>query len=464
MEYITEPSRRVPLVADCDVLVAGGGPSGVAAAVQAARLGASTVLVERSGMLGGVATSGLMSHWTGNTRGGIYEEILERSSDRPKDRSHAVGDHGEARQLIDHERLRSALIAMCDEAKVETRLYTLASAPIMGRAAEGEGERVEGLFAEAKEGRVAIRSRVLVDASGDGDVAAAAGVPFSKGREADGKMQPLTDMLKLGGVDTARVRFVPGFEESYPIDSGDLQTVARAHIPWPAGHVLIYPGTAPGTVVLNMTNCVDADGTRSGDLTAAERTCRSQIGPILDFLRASVPGFEGAFLIQSSSQIGVRETRHFQGLSTLNERDILEARVFEDWVVARAHFNFDVHNLGGAGLDPTGVQKKFRQERGYTIPYGCLVPVSVDGLLLAGRIISGTHLAHSSYRVMPICANIGQAAGVAAALCSREGVEPRRLEVRKIQAALRGLGVGPEEGAGEPVALGRGSCASAGCR
>jgi hypothetical protein len=250
-------------------------------------------------------------------------------------------------------------------------------------------------------------------------------------------------MLKVGGVDTSRVRYVPGFEDSYPIPAGDLQTVARQHIPYPAGHVLIYPSPLPGMVVLNMTNCNKVDGTKTRDLVNAEITCRRQIDIILDFMRKYVPGFEKAYLVQSSAMIGVRETRHFKGEATLTERDIMEARVFEDWVVTKAHFNFDVHNLEGAGLDETGVQRGFRQRQGYTIPYGCLVPLKAEGLLLAGRIISGTHMAHSNFRVMPICVNIGQAAGVAAALCAKEGVQPRALGAVKVQEVLRGLGVEP---------------------
>jgi len=454
MEYEIEAERSTPVAAEVDVLVVGGGPAGCAAAIQAARRGAKTVLIEQSGMLGGVATAGLMSHWTGETRGGIYEEILDRcqaleaawgvAADRGSAAgADAMGPHGERRQLINHEILRSVLLDLCAEAKVDVRLYTFASCPIVETS--GGAPRIRGVVAESKTGRRAFRARVVVDASGDGDMAAQAGAPFVKGREYDGKMQPMTSMLKVGGVDTSAVRYVPGFEDSYAIPAGDLQTVARSRIPYPAGHVLIYPTSLPGTVVLNMTNCVKVDGTQAEDLVRAEATCRSQIKPILDFLRAEVPGFSQAYLIQSASMIGVRETRHFLGEATLTERDIAEARVFDDWVVARAHFNFDVHNLEGAGLDETGVQKGFRQRRGYTIPYGCFVPKKVDGLLIAGRCISGTHMAHASYRVMPICANMGQAVGVAAAICAATGAQPRALPAKAVQAVMLELGVNPED-------------------
>lgn len=192
-----------------------------------------------------------------------------------------------------------------------------------------------------------------------------------------------------------------------------------------------------------MTNCIEVDGTKAEDLTKATYVCRKQIEPIVRFLREYVPGYENCYVISSASMIGVRETRHFKGEYTLTEEDILNARVFDDWAVTKALFNFDVHNLSGAGLDKTGSQKHFPQSRGYTIPYRCFVPQKVENLLLAGRNISGTHMAHSNYRVMPICANMGQAVGTAAALCVRYNTTPRELEVSLLQDELKKQGVYP---------------------
>jgi hypothetical protein len=192
-----------------------------------------------------------------------------------------------------------------------------------------------------------------------------------------------------------------------------------------------------------MTNAINVDGTKAEDLTAAQITCRRQIPLIVKFIREYAPGYENCYLLTAGAQIGVRETRHFAGVSTLTEDDITSARIFPDWVVAKAHFNFDIHNVKGAGLDEHGVQHDFKQRSGYTIPYGCLVPKRIDGLLLAGRIISGTHKAHSNFRAMPICANIGQAAGTAAAMAAKRDVAPRDLPIVDIQAALKHQGVEP---------------------
>lgn len=329
------------------------------------------------------------------------------------------------------------MLDMLDEAGVGLLLYTFASDSIV------ENDIIKGVIVESKSGREAIYAKIVIDASGDGDVAAKAGAPYIKGREEDGKMQPMTLMFKVAGVDTNLAVFPGGFEDNIEIPKGLIQDLGRENIPQPAGHVLLYRTSLPGVVTCNMTNCIGVDGTKAEDLTHATYVCRRQIDPIVKFLRAFVPGFENCYPIASASIIGVRETRHFIGEYTLTKEDILEARVFEDWVVTKAHFNFDVHNISGSGLDETGTQKHFKQKNGYTIPFGCLVTKKIDNLLLAGRNISGTHLAHSNFRVMPICANIGQAAGIAAALCVKESLTPRKLEVKQIQEILKQQGVEP---------------------
>ncbi len=427
MDFYIEPQRKIPVKHLVDVLVVGGGPAGVGAALAAARQGARVLLVEQSGAVGGVATTGLMSHWTGKTEHiGLYGEILRRAKD------------ADDPQLINPEKLKLVLLDMLDEAGVHWQLYTFACDVIM------EGQTLKGIITESKSGREAVLARVVVDATGDGDIAAKAGVPYTKGREGDGKMQPMTLMFKVAGVDTDRVvRFTGGFEDTYETPEGDIQSLAKQHLPFPAGHLLIYRSTLPGVVTCNMTNCIEVDGTDVADLTRADFECRRQIDPIVDFLRRYVRGFEHCYLLSTAAQIGVRETRHFAGAYAITEEDILSARVFADWVVPKVHFNFDVHNLSGSGLDETGVQKHFSQPQHYTLPYGCFVPQKVENLYLAGRNISGTHKAHSNFRVMPICVLMGQAVGIAAALCVQEAVTPRNLEVQHVQAILEAQGVSP---------------------
>lgn len=392
-----------------DVLVLGSGPAGFAAAYAAAKNGAKVILVEQCGDVGGISTAGLMSHWTGTCGSPLYHEILKRSADRNEGARKGV-----ITKYIDPEKLKTLYLEMLSEVGVQLMLYTFAMDAIC------DGNKVQGATVVNKSGKINILAKVTIDASGDGDIAARAGAQFNLGRESDHKMQPATLMFKVGGVDYDKAVFLGSFEATYETDNGELQALAKQHIPYPAGHILTYRTTLPGVVTCNMTNAVDINGTYAEDLTRATLTCRKQMEDIIKYLRTVVPGYENCFIISSASLIGVRETRHFKGKYTLTEQDILEAKVFDDYVVKDAYFNFDVHNITGSGLDKTGVQKHFNQETGYTIPYGCLLPESIENLLLCGRNISGTHMAHSNFRAMPICVGTGEAAGTAAAIAVLE--------------------------------------------
>jgi hypothetical protein len=185
-----------------------------------------------------------------------------------------------------------------------------------------------------------------------------------------------------------------------------------------------------------MTNDIEIDGTNAESISKGLVDCRSQIIPIIKFLREYVPGYENCYLTTSASLIGIRETRHFEGLASLEAQDILEAKFHEDWIVRRGWFNFDVHNLTGASLDKTGIQHGWKQKNDYTIPYGCLLPKGVEGLLLSGRNISGSHLAHSNFRIMSVCIALGEGAGVAAALSVKQNLKLSQVDVKEIQKHL----------------------------
>lgn len=405
-----------------DVIVVGSGPAGIAAAINAGRKGVKTLLIESQGRVGGIATAGYMSHWTGTVGNKTYWEILKRHNEK-------CGQSEKARQ-IDPEMLTITYIEMLEEAGVDCLLYTSVFDVIT------ENDCVKGVICCNKNGLTAYSAKVVIDASGDGDVAYKSGAAFFKGRETDGKMQPATLMFKVGGVDMARAVFPGSFETLVPTEKGELQALAKEKLPYPAGHVLLYKSPIDGIVTVNMTNVIDIDGTKTEDLTRAETVCRKQMLPILAFLREYVPGYENCYIVGSASLIGIRETRHFKGVKTLTEQDIAQAKQFDDAVVYGAHFNFDVHNISGAGLDKTGCQKHFTQTNGYTIPYGCFVPEKIDGLLLSGRNISGTHIAHSNFRAMPICAGMGEAVGIAAALAVQQNKKVREVSAQEIQNLL----------------------------
>lgn len=405
-----------------EVLVVGSGPAGFSAAYTAAKNGAEVVLVEQCGDVGGISTAGLMSHWTGSCGNTIYSEILRRSSEKNEGEF-----HNQITTIIDPEKLKTLYLEMLSEAGVKIMLYTFACDAIM------EDNHIKGVTVVNKSGFVNIYANVVIDASGDGDIAYKSGAEYFKGREADGKMQPVTIMFKVGGVDYERAVFPGSFETLVYTEKGEIQSLANEKLPSPAGHVLLYKTTLPGVVTCNMTNCIDIDGTNAEDLTQATITCRKQMDEIVKFLRKFAPGYENCFILSSASLIGVRETRHFKGEYTLTEKDISNAKFFDDYVVKDAYFNFDVHNITGSGLDKTGVQHNFKQKNGYTIPYRCLLPEKIENLLLSGRNISGTHMAHSNFRAMPICMGIGEAAGVAAALSVKQGKKLRDVDVKDIQ-------------------------------
>ncbi len=406
-----------------DVIVAGSGPAGIAAAVSAGRNGAKTLLIEWQGSVGGVSTVGLMSHFTGTADSRLYWETLQRAREKNLFTGSDI-------TTIDPEMLKITYFEMLEEANVDVLLYSFVYDVVM------EGDKIVGIATLGKGGVEYYGAKVVIDCTGDGDVAFRAGVPFIKGHEQSGRMQPMTLMFKVAGVDMERAVFPGSFETTVDTEKGELQALAKQILPKPAGHVLLYRSTIPGIVTCNMTNVISVDGTKSEDLTRAEIECRKQILPIIKFLREYVPGYENCYVISSASLIGVRETRHFEGEYVLNERDILEAREFEDWVVKGAHFNFDVHNMTGAGLDETGVQKHFTQDKGYTIPYRCLLPKTKEGLLLCGRNISGTHMAHSNFRAMPICFGMGEGAGTAAAIAVKKGISLREVAPSEIQEKL----------------------------
>ena len=419
--------KDIPCFGDVDVLVCGGGPAGIGAALRAAREGVSTMIVDMCGCLGGIATAGMMSHWGGESSSKIMQEIFVRS--REKDLGYTWIDENKPGSMngIPHDLQMIVLEEMMQEDKVEMLYYTMVCEAVL------EGDRIIGVTVQNKSGRGFIRAKCVVDSTGDGDIAASAGVPFFKGRENDGKMQPCTLMFKLGGVDYERAVFPCSFESKVETEKGELQSLGAKSLPFPAGHDLLYRQPEPDTVCVNMTNAIGIDGTDAKSVTEGMQICRSQIMPIIKFLREYAPGYEKCWLMSSASLLGIRETRHFEGIETISADDILAAKYSENWVVRRAFFNFDVHNLTGPSLDKTGVQKEWKQKSAYTIPYGCLLPKSIEGLLLSGRNISGSHLAHSNFRIMSVCIALGEAAGTAAALSIQQGKRLRDIDVREIQ-------------------------------
>jgi hypothetical protein len=402
-----------------DVIVVGGGMGAVAAAIAAARAGAATLLIERSGRLGGAYTTNLVQPLMGWTK-----------------QRHPIAADLIARLGAESPKLADLVLA---EAVLEAGSTLLLHTWVTGAVLDGD--RVTGVRVLNKEGQREILGRVVIDGSGDGDLAASAGVPFAMGRSSDGLVQPMTIMYEIGGVPDGA--FVCGSEEAavgLRLPGGTWHDLvmagrARGELPPEVGIIRIYPSPMPGRRVINATQVNRVDGLSAADLTRAEIYGRQQARSVTAFLRAHAPGYADCHIAEMPAAIGVRETRRFRGMVEVTIPMLASGRRMPDAVVREVNFPVDIHNPDGVGQAETFAAKLPT----YDLPYGCLVPAGRDGLLLSGRNIAGSHEAHASYRVQQITMHIGIAAGTAAAACVRSGVQPRQLDPAAIQPQL-GIG------------------------
>ncbi|MGE5508060.1 MAG: FAD-dependent oxidoreductase [Chitinophagales bacterium] len=432
-----------------DVVVAGGGTAGAVAAIAAARKGVSVLLLEQYGFLGGTATAGLVSPlMTAHVDGqplvtGISAEIRQRlaaEGNAGRDRS---GNDG----WFNPEALKFVLEDLALEAGVELLYHSWVVGPVV------DGQAVQGLFFESKSGRQTVAAKVVVDATGDADVAARAGAALVDGAEAGGRRQAMSLRFHLGNVNLGRFgaflgQTPPLLEGAMIWGRGDAleplfrQAVTDGVLAEEDGdyfQVFSVPGR-PGELSFNcprITGRVDATDVR--DLSLAQVVGRRAVRRIVAFCRAYLPGCEDAYLVGVAPMVGVRESRRILGDYVLTLEDIREARKFPD-AVARNNYPVDIHAAtpgapGGtlvAHLDPGAF---------YEIPYRCLLPRGLENLLVAGRCLSATFEAQSSVRTQLPVRALGQAAGTAAALAARRGVTPRQLEGTELRRHLVDAGM-----------------------
>jgi glycine/D-amino acid oxidase-like deaminating enzyme len=440
------------VAAETDVLVVGGGPAGLGAALGAADAGAGVILVERYGFLGGNATAALvMPLMSFHTQRAAFE--------RPDGAKLFPTDHGPGEPVVagalarllsrliasggavtpgpptgytvpfDPELFKLTALELLDQAGVRLLFHAFAS----GVVADGP---LVGVVFETKSGPVVIRARAIVDCTGDGDIAAAAGARFEVGRKTDGLVQPMTLMFRMVEFDRAGFEaYVREHPDQWRGVHGLWDLIGRAaaagELDLPREDILFFGTPHAGEVSVNSTRVTGVLGTDVFDWSRAEWRSRAQLRQIVRFLRRHVPGFERAYLAQSGVHTGVRETRRIRGDYWLTADDVLSARQFDD-VIARGSYPVDIHNPRGSGT----ILKRLPEGAAYDIPLRCLLPAGVDNLLVAGRCLSGSHEAHSSYRVMPIAMATGQAAGICAALATEGGTPPRAVPARDVQAEL----------------------------
>ena len=449
------PPRRALLAAQTDVLVVGGGPAGIGAAIGAAQAGARVVLAERYGFLGGNATAALVMPLmsfhtqrpvkargregsllpTDHGRGeAVVAGVLAKLLERLIAAGGAIAPSLATGYVVpfDPEWFKLVALELLDEAGVEVLFHAFASGVIGGSS-------VEGAVFETKSGPLVVRAGVTVDCTGDADVAVQAGAPFEIGR-ADGLVQPMTLMFRMAQFERAAFQ---AYVEQHPGEwrgvHGLWELVRKAteagELELPREDILFFATPHAEEVSVNSTRVTRVLGTDVWDLSYAEWASRRQMRQIAAFLRRYVPGFERAYVIQSGVNVGVRETRRIVGEYRLVAEDILGARKFDD-AIARGAYPIDIHNPQGAGT----VLKRLPPGEAYDIPLRSLLPRDVSRILVAGRCLSGSHEAHSSYRVMPIVMATGQAAGVCAALAARRRADPRDVPVREVRQELRRQG------------------------
>ncbi len=427
VEVWHEEARDVPVVEDIDVVVCGGGPAGVAAAIAAARSGAKTRLIEVNGCLGGMWTAGLLS-WildSGN-KGGIMREIITRLEAR-----RAVARYGGS-VGYDVEAMKLLLETMCAEAGVKFRLHTRIAA-----AGVDKGNRLRVAVTESKSGREAWRAKMFVDCTGDGDLATMAGCTFAEGRPGTGVVQPMSMMALLTGLVPKEVAFfVRGLAE--PLGESNpkarlLEEMKRAGVsPSYAQPTLFCIRDHLFCLATNHEYGVkahEAEGT-----TLATCNARAEIHRIVDALVRLGGCWKDMHIIATPEHIGVREGRRIRGIYEVSTDDLINGAEHDD-AVCRVTFPVDVHST-----DPTkdkGIMREGVRAKPYDVPYRALIAFDVKGLLLAGRCISGDFVAHSSYRVTGNAAAMGEAAGTAAALASMGNRSPESLPWGEISDAMK---------------------------
>ncbi|MBR4665584.1 MAG: FAD-dependent oxidoreductase [Lentisphaeria bacterium] len=479
MTKIQEKPRELDVIADADVVVIGGGPGGLPAAVAAARAGKKTVLIERYGVLGGLATTCLMGPFFGYAPvegryapgkvhhvnpadyillGGIPMELVRRLQaygGAPQD-----GKIDWSAVSFDPEVFKY----ICDEIVLEAGVKVLLHSWVVGTVVENG--QIKAVIIESKSGRQAVTGKIFIDGTGDADLAEFSGAPYNKGRKADGLVQSMGTRFRIGGV---RPRTEEEIERSNAIVR---DAIASGKLHCRGSNWIDEVGsTVRDDEVTPDTTRAAGDGTKMEHLTRAEFKIRKDTWEMYTFAKKYLPGFEKSWLIDFPFQVGVRETRQIVGEYQLSDDDVIECHKHPEDTVARGCWWIDIHcplgniypgrqreSLCSANCMVEHFQHRqcimkskcfdqlpktpFLPENDfYDIPYGALVPQKIDNLLISGRCISATHIAMASSRVIGTCFAIGEAAGTAAAAALDEQCIPRRLAPQKVQAALKKNGV-----------------------
>ena len=442
-KFIVETSREIPVRSEVDVLVVGGGPSGLMAAEAAAQKGQRVMLIESKSFLGGNLTIGLPILGFLSQKGklitqGLAEKFINRLRSKNAASHHRPCPLHMSLTIVDCEELKNTALEIMQESKVEILFYTFFADAIV------ENNKIRGVIVESKSGREAILAKVVIDCTGDADVAYRAGVPYEKGNN-QGGMQPPTLMFCMKGVDVERLRLsIANYPEEFDMDTipneffrkddnfitvglrGKVYEAINDGLSIPTERTILISGLGKDEIWVNMSRINGVDGTKSESLTFGEIEGRKQIVQIEKYLKEYVPGFKNAYMDRIAPFLGIRETRRIIGEYVLTEEDLLSRKEFDD-AIAVASYPIDIHHPDGGGCT-----LRWSGDC-YDIPYRSLLPKKVDNLLVAGRSMSSTHEAMSAIRVMAPCMLMGEAAGLAANRAIRDGVLTSQVNVKKVQ-------------------------------
>lgn len=408
-----------------NLVVAGGGLSGVAAAVSAAREGLKVLLVEKSGCLGGAISNNLvypfMPYWTRNSEDknaakkylsqGIFKEMKERHDKYVDD----CKDHE-----FNSEYFKIVLDDMTSEAGVDVLFHGIVY------AVKTDGRNLTEVEVTAKAQNITVQADFFIDATGDGELFYLAGCDYQLGRKSDGLCQPMTTCFRMSGVDL----------DLFTADRPRLQKLykekqAKGEITNPRENILVFFGVGEDVLHFNSTRVVKLDPTNPFDVSKAEVIARKQIHELISFLRENSDAFHESALISVAVDIGVRESRKLKGVHILTDDELINCTRFED-SIALGNYDIDIHSPTGTGTS----HRYFSDGEFYTIPYRSLLPVEYDNLLVAGRCLSATHEAQASVRIMPICCCLGEAAGTAAATAYKTNKNAHTVDIKAVQQKL----------------------------
>ncbi len=440
-----------------DVVVAGGGVSGTAAAIASACAGADTLLVEQAGYLGGTLTScgvaPMMTFFAGEKQ--VIYGLMQEIVDRMVQQGYSCGHVKDTTRYVsfvtpfESEGLKRVLDDMAAQSGCTVLFHSFIGGAITGN------NRITGLKICNKDGLHDISAKVFIDATGDGDVMAWAGAEYKKGRPQDGASQPLTMKMKYCNVDTAALKGYikehlsdfPRLKNSLdlvdtnqPLSLAGFDSVFRkakedGELSIPREDILMFETSRPGEFVVNTTRILNCDATDAVSLSKAEMQGRRQCEELAKFFKNHVPGYEKAILEFTGPSVGIRGSRQLVGKYVLTSEDVLRAKKF-DTAIAHSGYPIDIHSPDGEGT-----RTHYIGEGGgrayYDIPYEIMVPKTIENLLVTGRCASASFEAQASIRLTPSAGSMGQAAGIAAALAAKGGLSVGQVDVAELQRLLR---------------------------